>query len=91
MLREIPIKKPLIHVHSNIDSRRYRSVEQIRNYLPRQLVNAVKWEQTMHVLYDRDPETPYPMTYECGPGKSLKAILKMTNAKAAQSAYNVDV
>lgn len=36
----------------------------------------------MHILYERPVGNHFPKTFECGPGYSLKNILKMVNAKA---------
>lgn len=43
----------------------------------------------MHILYERQPGELYPQTYECGPGSSLKAILKKVNLKAANNCHNI--
>lgn len=53
-------------------------------------MKPVKWEQTLHVLYERDPDMHFPRTFECGPGSSLKAILKQVNAKAWDSAHSIE-
>lgn len=84
-LKNIDVSAPSIPVHSNVDGRPYRRPAEVRRLLPRQLCSPVKWEQTMHVLYERRPGLPYPNTYECGPGTSLKTILKMNNAKAVEN------
>lgn len=89
-LRNMTIDSPRVPVHSNLDGRPYRHPEQIRKNLPKQIYSPVKWEQTMNILYCRGPETEYPRTFECGPGKSLKAILKMNNAKAVEFVTNVE-
>lgn len=82
-LKKIPVQSPVIPVHSNIDGKRYRNSEHIVKSLPLQMVKPVCWEQTMHILYERNKEQYYPKTFECGPGSSLKSILRMVNAKAA--------
>lgn len=43
----------------------------------------------MNILYSRGLEEKYPQTFECGPGQSLKSILKMNNAKAVLQFTNV--
>lgn len=90
-LREIALKPPVISVHSNIDGKRYRSVSHIQKALAEQMSSPVKWEQLLHILYERNPETPFPNSYECGPGRALRAILKMVNAKAAECMTTIDV
>ena len=88
-LMKIPIHEPVSPVHSNIDGKRYRSSDHILKLLPQQIIKPVCWEQTMHILYERNPDQYYPMTYECGPGSSLKSILRMVNAKAAANCTTV--
>jgi len=89
MLNRIHISHPVIPVHSNIDGKAYKNITQIRKQLPKQIYTPVKWEQTMHILYERSHGTAYPKTFECGPGRSLKTILKMVNEKAFQHCHNV--
>ncbi|XP_063612986.1 probable malonyl-CoA-acyl carrier protein transacylase, mitochondrial [Penaeus indicus] len=90
VLNTITVENPLIPVHSNIDGKYYKNAEQVRKQLPKQIWKPVKWEQTMHILYERNKGTAFPMTFECGPGKSLKTILKMCNAKAFDSCSAVE-
>lgn len=89
-LKRVPMEPPIIHVHSNVDGERYRSVEHIVKQLPKQIVKPVKWEQTLHILYERQQGVDFPRTFECGPGKGLTTILKQVNAKAADSAFNIE-
>ncbi|KAG7176258.1 malonyl-CoA-acyl carrier protein transacylase-like, partial [Homarus americanus] len=77
-------------IHSNIDGKYYKNTGQIYKQLPKQIYSPVKWEQTMHILYERSHGIGFPKTYECGPGKSLKAILKMCNAKAWDSCFSIE-
>lgn len=89
-LRKIPIVDPAICVHSNVDGRRYRNADHILSQLPRQLVKPVKWEQTLHILYERGQGEHFPRTFECGPGRGLTTILKQVNAKAWDTAINIE-
>lgn len=50
----------------------------------------MKWEQTMHLMYERRQGVDFPRTFECGPGKGLIQILDKVNAKAANTAINVE-
>lgn len=90
-LKKIPIQPTVIPVHSNIDGKRYRDSNHILKSLPQQIVKPVCWEQTMHILYERNKDQYYPMTFECGPGNSLKSILRMVNAKAAINCTSISV
>ncbi|XP_075229051.1 malonyl-CoA-acyl carrier protein transacylase beg [Lycorma delicatula] len=88
-LHRASLNDPMIAVHSNINAKMYKSAFQILHTLPQQIIRPVKWEQTLHILYERPQGVDFPLTYECGPGNSLKTILKMVNAKAADSCKNI--
>lgn len=89
-LNKIDIENPVVPVYSNIDGLPYRCAEQIRRQLPKQMVKPVKWEQLLHILYERKDGTGFPRTFEVGPGKGLRAILKQVNAKAWDSSFNIE-
>nr|XP_022909969.1 probable malonyl-CoA-acyl carrier protein transacylase, mitochondrial [Onthophagus taurus] len=90
ILSKINIEDPVINVYSNVDGKRYRNADHIRKQLPKQIIKPVKWEQTMHVLYERDQGEYFPRTFECGPGSSLKTILKQVNAKAWDHCVSIE-
>lgn len=89
-LNKIEIEDPIVQVYSNVDGLPYRGPDDIRRKLPKQMVKPVKWEQLLHVVYERKIDTNFPRTFEVGPGKGLKAILKQVNAKAWDSTFNVE-
>ncbi|XP_048463582.1 malonyl-CoA-acyl carrier protein transacylase, mitochondrial isoform X3 [Rhincodon typus] len=64
ILKEISIEKPLISVYSNVDAKKYMNSKHIRQLLVKQLVMPVKWEQTMHAMYEREQGIDFPDTYE---------------------------
>ncbi|XP_065316436.1 malonyl-CoA-acyl carrier protein transacylase, mitochondrial-like isoform X1 [Gordionus sp. m RMFG-2023] len=84
-LNQVDIQIPLIPVYSNVTGHRYKSADQIKKLLCQQLVKPVKWEQTLHVMYERPQNTNFPITYECGPGDLLGPILKLNNRKAFEN------
>lgn len=88
-LGKVQVDDPIVAVYSNVDGHRYKNARQIKKQLPKQIVYPVKWEQTMHVMYERSIGDNFPRTYECGPDKTLKAILQQVNAKACDSYINV--
>ncbi|XP_042323036.1 malonyl-CoA-acyl carrier protein transacylase, mitochondrial [Sceloporus undulatus] len=90
-LKSITIQQPLISVYSNVNSQKYTHPKQIQRLLVKQLVLPVKWEQTMHAIYERKKGTEFPCSYEAGPGKQLGTILKSCNLKAWKSYKNIDV
>lgn len=91
VLKSISVRKPLVSVHSNVDGNRYMQPRHIQKLLVRQVVSPVKWEQTMHAIYERKRGTEFPQTFEVGPGKQLGAILKSCNLQAWKSYRHVEV
>ena len=90
-LESVTIETPIISVHSNVDGKVYSSPKRVRKQLKKQVVEPVLWEQTMHNMYQRERGTPFPFTYELGPGNQLGAMLKRNNLKASNSYANVSV
>lgn len=85
----VDFKTPLIPVHSNVDGMYYTNCKDIKKKLAMQLCGPVKWQQTMNILFKRPEGTPLPDVYECGPGTTLRTILKMTNPKAYENCKNI--
>lgn len=88
-LSKIRVQTPMINVHSNVDGKVYRNAGHIFKQLPKQIVRPVKWEQMLHILYERAQGEDFPRTFECGPGHGLKAIMKQVNAKAWDTTFTV--
>ena len=76
-LDEAPLRMPSIDVISNVTAEPYGSVDEIRSLLKRQMLEPVKWEQTIRSLLDSHSEYLEP-----GPGKQLKAMLRRIDQKA---------
>ncbi|XP_043565348.1 malonyl-CoA-acyl carrier protein transacylase, mitochondrial [Chiloscyllium plagiosum] len=91
ILKGINIEKPLISIYSNVDAKKYVNSKHIRQLLVKQLVMPVKWEQTMHAMYEREQGIDFPDTYEVGPGTQLGTMLKNCNLKAWRFYRHVDV
>lgn len=89
-LKKIQVESPLVHVFSNVHGKRYRDENHIINQLPSQIVKPVKWEQMLHILYERKQDEHFPRTFEMAPGTSLATILKQVNAKAWDSIFCID-
>ncbi|CAG5927472.1 unnamed protein product [Menidia menidia] len=91
VLRQVEVRRPEISVFSNVDGKRYMSESHVRRQLVKQLVSPVKWEQTLHEVYERTQGEKFPHTYEVGPGKQLGATLQKCNRKAFQMYAHVEV
>ncbi|XP_029901945.1 malonyl-CoA-acyl carrier protein transacylase, mitochondrial [Myripristis murdjan] len=91
VLRQVEVRRPEISVYSNVDGKRYMHDGHVRRQLVKQLVSPVKWEQTLHEIYERTQGQSFPHTYEVGPGKQLGATLQRCNRKAFQNYTHVDV
>jgi [acyl-carrier-protein] S-malonyltransferase len=89
-LKKVDIVDPIVPVFSNVDGKSYKNAYHIKVQLPKQIYRPVKWEQTLHILYERSIGECFPRTFECGPGSSLKSLLKMVNAKAWDSCFSIE-
>ncbi|XP_051248710.1 malonyl-CoA-acyl carrier protein transacylase, mitochondrial [Dicentrarchus labrax] len=89
VLQQVEIRRPEINVYSNVDGKRYMNESHVRRKLVKQLVSPVKWEQTLHEIYERAQGEKFPRTYEVGPGKQLRATLIKCNRKASTYYENV--
>lgn len=89
-LNKIEVLDPCIRVHSCIDGMPYRNAHHIVQQLPKQIVKPVRWEQLLHILYERPQGNVFPKTYECAPGSTLTSILSKVNAKAASTTLTID-
>lgn len=90
-LKGLTFKRPLVNVYCNVDGKRYRQGPSIAHFLTKQLVSPVKWEQIMHIIFERRNGKDFPQTYELGPGQQMGTILKACNLKAWRSYRQVDV
>ncbi|CAH1270274.1 MCAT [Branchiostoma lanceolatum] len=88
-LREVDIEVPVINVHSNVDASSYQNPHQMRRLLTQQVTSPVRWEQLMHVLYERPQGQEFPDTFEVGPGSQLGAVLSRCNMKARKEYQKV--
>ncbi|KAF7229265.1 malonyl-CoA-acyl carrier protein transacylase, mitochondrial [Nothobranchius furzeri] len=91
VLRQVEVRQPEIRVHSNVDGKRYMNPSHVRTQLVKQVTLPVKWEQSLHEIYERTQGKSFPKTYEVGPGRQLGATLKKCNRKAFQLYTPVEV
>jgi len=76
-LANVTIHSPRIPVWSNVDAKSHAEPAEIRNLLVRQVLQPVRWEETMRNLLNEGVER----FYEIGPGKVLTGLLKRINRK----------
>jgi [acyl-carrier-protein] S-malonyltransferase len=77
-LKDIKLAKPRIPVVSNVDARPHDDPEEIRRLLIEQVVDPVRWEDSMQYLLEQG----HRQFYEVGPGRVLKSLLKRIDRKA---------
>lgn len=90
-LSNVEMSEPFCFVHSNVDGKQYRNLDDIREKLPTQIYKPMLWEQMIHGIYKRRKEVDIPQTFTCGPGLSLKAMLRNINNRAASSCIPITV
>jgi [acyl-carrier-protein] S-malonyltransferase len=83
-LAEVEITPPEIPVVSNVDALTHSDPEEIRQLLIRQVVNPVRWEDSINLMLTEGC-TDF---YEVGPGKVLKGLLKRIARKANCTTIN---
>ncbi len=77
VLQDISLSTPRIPVVSNVDARTHSSPEEIRQLLVRQVVQPVRWEDSVRWLIAQGTT----QFCEVGPGKVLKGLLKRIDRK----------
>ncbi|XP_053203223.1 malonyl-CoA-acyl carrier protein transacylase, mitochondrial-like isoform X2 [Panonychus citri] len=90
-LMKTPSNRLRIPCYSNLDAKVYRFEKQIHEKLSDQIFKSVRWEQVMSEIYRRPEGFEYPKTFECGPGSTLRAILRNCNNKAFKVANSISV
>lgn len=78
-------------VYSNLTGQRYFERSNFVHKLSQQMVKPVKWEQTMHTIYQRPQGSDFPQTFELGPSGQMGTLLKQINLQAHKSYKCIDV
>jgi len=73
------MSKPKIPVISNVDARPHDDPEKIRELLVRQILQPVRWEDSMRYLLQEG----FDQYYEVGPGRVLRGLLRRIDRKIA--------
>lgn len=88
VLDDTPMEQPTINVISNVTGEYFYSVEHIKELLKRQLVEPVKWEQSMEEA--TKPFHNHTAYIETGPGKQLKAMMRRINQDCWSKMTNLE-
>ncbi|KAG7497486.1 malonyl-CoA-acyl carrier protein transacylase, mitochondrial [Solea senegalensis] len=92
VLRQVEVSHtPYLTPYLTLDLSPVPHPSHVRIQLVKQLVSPVKWEQTLHEIYERAQGEKFPHTYEVGPGKQLGATLQRCNMKAFKTYTPVQV
>lgn len=76
-LSQVEIRPPRIPIWSNVDAQAHTDSGEIRKLLVRQVLEPVRWEQTMRNLL----AAGFDRFYEIGPGRVLAGLLKRIQRK----------
>jgi [acyl-carrier-protein] S-malonyltransferase len=71
-LADVQLRSPAIPVVSNVDAQPHSDVEEIRQIMIRQVVQPVRWEDSMRYLLGQG----FNQFYELGPGRVLRGLLR---------------
>lgn len=83
-LETVDIQPPRIPVVSNVDAKTHTDPAEIRDILIKQVLNPVRWEDSVRLMLDSGIE----QFYEIGPGKVLKGLLKRVDRKVPCESVN---
>ncbi len=78
-LADVQIRPPRIPVVSNVDAQPHSDPAEIRAMLVKQVVQPVRWEDSMRYLLMQGCD----QFYEVGPGRVLRSLLKRLDRSAA--------
>jgi len=84
-LADVPMKKPRIPVVSNVDAAPHDDPEEIRQILVRQILQPVRWEDSMNYLLQQGCD----QVDEGGPGRVLRGLLRRIDRRASCQSVEV--
>jgi len=84
-LANVPMHKPRIPVISNVDALPHDDPKTIRQILVRQVLQPVRWEDSMRYLLQRG----FDQFYEVGPGRVLRGLLRRIDRAASCQSVEV--
>ena len=84
-LAEVPMQAPKIPVIFNVDAQPHDDPEEIRRLMVRQIINPVRWEESMRYLLSQG----FDQFYEVGPGRVLRGLLRRIDRKVECQSLDV--
>jgi [acyl-carrier-protein] S-malonyltransferase len=78
-LRSVALRTPRLPVVSNVDARPHSDPEEIRRLLVQQVLQPVRWEDSIRYLLGEG----FDQFYEVGPGRVLRGLLRRIDRKLA--------
>jgi [acyl-carrier-protein] S-malonyltransferase len=84
-LASVVMQKPRIPVVFNVDARPHDDPEEIRRLLIQQILQPVRWEDSMRYLLDQG----FDQFYEVGPGRVLRGLLRRVDRKVSCQSVEV--
>jgi [acyl-carrier-protein] S-malonyltransferase len=78
-LANVTMRPPAIPVISNVDARPHSDPEEIRQIMIRQVVQPVRWEDSIRYLLGQG----FDQFYELGPGRVLRGLLRRIDRQAS--------
>jgi [acyl-carrier-protein] S-malonyltransferase len=84
-LADVPMQAPRIPVVFNVDAQPHDDPEEIRRLMVKQIINPVRWEESMRYLLSQG----FDEFYEVGPGRVLRGLLRRIARKV--ECHSLDV
>jgi [acyl-carrier-protein] S-malonyltransferase len=81
----VPMRPPKIPVVSNVDACEHDNPEEIRRLLVKQILEPVRWEDSMRYLLEQG----FDQFYEVGPGRVLRGLLRRIDRKISCQSVEV--
>jgi [acyl-carrier-protein] S-malonyltransferase len=85
VLSGVPMRRPRIPVVSNVDAQPHDDPEEIRRLLIKQVLQPVRWEESMRYLLKEG----FDQFYEVGPGRVLLGLLRRIERKVSCQCVSV--
>ena len=84
-LAEVHMQAPRIPVIFNVDAQPHDDPEEIRRLMVKQIINPVRWEESMRYLLGQG----FDQFYDVGPGRVLRGLLRRIERKVECQSLDV--